>query len=203
MYYKFSGFSQRLAGAWASAAYSPQGLRPLDPAGPPAITYAGPTKFTPEATGHDFAAQNRVPELQKFFQVGMAGHGVTSRALGNWPDSRPRARAGPAEGGWGVKGLTLRVGVQDSNLHMVLSGRLRSSVFFPKESRRPACLPETGSPRPDALPDHDGPDRGRDHLLPGCPVYGFPTPEQVRSRWELRTGTVGVELAGLAQTWRR
>ncbi|XP_028927431.1 cytochrome c oxidase subunit 7A-related protein, mitochondrial [Ornithorhynchus anatinus] len=68
MYYKFSGFSQRLAGAWASAAYSPQGLRPLDPAGPPAITYAGPTKFTPEATGHDFAAQNRVPELQKFFQ---------------------------------------------------------------------------------------------------------------------------------------
>ncbi|XP_041502845.1 cytochrome c oxidase subunit 7A-related protein, mitochondrial-like [Microtus oregoni] len=29
MYYKFSGFTQKLAGAWASEAYSPQGLKPV------------------------------------------------------------------------------------------------------------------------------------------------------------------------------
>ncbi|EDL38548.1 cytochrome c oxidase subunit VIIa polypeptide 2-like, isoform CRA_a [Mus musculus] len=29
MYYKFSSFTQKLAGAWASEAYTPQGLKPV------------------------------------------------------------------------------------------------------------------------------------------------------------------------------
>ncbi|XP_012612110.1 cytochrome c oxidase subunit 7A2-like, mitochondrial [Microcebus murinus] len=67
MYYKFSGFTQRLVGAWASDAYSPQGLKPVVSTKAPPIIFATPTKLTFEST-YDYAGKNKVPELQKFFQ---------------------------------------------------------------------------------------------------------------------------------------
>uniref|UniRef100_A0A8C6ELW1 Cytochrome c oxidase subunit 7A-related protein, mitochondrial n=1 Tax=Microcebus murinus TaxID=30608 RepID=A0A8C6ELW1_MICMU len=67
MYYKFSGFTQRLMGAWASDAYSPQGLKPVVSTKAPPIIFATPTKLTFEST-YDYAGKNKVPELQKFFQ---------------------------------------------------------------------------------------------------------------------------------------
>ncbi|XP_004686310.1 PREDICTED: cytochrome c oxidase subunit 7A-related protein, mitochondrial [Condylura cristata] len=68
MYYKFSGFTQKLAGAWASDAYSPQGLRPVVSREAPPIIFATPTKLTSDITAYDYAGKNKVPELQKFFQ---------------------------------------------------------------------------------------------------------------------------------------
>ncbi|XP_050610771.1 cytochrome c oxidase subunit 7A-related protein, mitochondrial isoform X2 [Macaca thibetana thibetana] len=69
MYYKFSGFTQKLAGAWASEAYSPQGLKPVVSTEAPPIIFATPTKLTSDSTVYDYAGKNRVPELQKFFQA--------------------------------------------------------------------------------------------------------------------------------------
>ncbi|XP_072491862.1 cytochrome c oxidase subunit 7A2-like, mitochondrial [Notamacropus eugenii] len=68
MYYKFSGFTQKLTGSWASAAYSPQGLKPVASSEAPPIIFATPTKFASEAAPYDYAGKNKVPELQKFFQ---------------------------------------------------------------------------------------------------------------------------------------
>ncbi|XP_046322842.1 cytochrome c oxidase subunit 7A-related protein, mitochondrial-like [Marmota monax] len=68
MYYKFSGFTQKLTGPWASEAYSPQGLRPVVSTEAPPIIFATPTKLTSSPTGYDYAGKNKVPELQKFFQ---------------------------------------------------------------------------------------------------------------------------------------
>ncbi|XP_058429679.1 cytochrome c oxidase subunit 7A-related protein, mitochondrial-like [Marmota monax] len=68
MYYKFSGFTQKLTGAWALEAYSPQGLRPVVSTEAPPIIFATPTKLTSSPTGYDYAKKNKVPELQKFFQ---------------------------------------------------------------------------------------------------------------------------------------
>uniref|UniRef100_A0A2K5RNS2 Cytochrome c oxidase subunit 7A2-like, mitochondrial n=1 Tax=Cebus imitator TaxID=2715852 RepID=A0A2K5RNS2_CEBIM len=68
MYYKFSGFMRKLAGAWASEAYSPQGVKPAVPIEAPPIIFATPTKLTFDSTVYDYAEKNRVPELQKFFQ---------------------------------------------------------------------------------------------------------------------------------------
>ncbi|XP_052042437.1 cytochrome c oxidase subunit 7A-related protein, mitochondrial [Apodemus sylvaticus] len=67
MYYKFSSFTQKLARAWASEAYAPQGLKPVSTEAPP-IIFATPTKLTSTATAYDYAGKNKVPELQKFFQ---------------------------------------------------------------------------------------------------------------------------------------
>ncbi|XP_076990197.1 cytochrome c oxidase subunit 7A2-like, mitochondrial isoform X1 [Tamandua tetradactyla] len=67
MYYKFSGFTQKLAGAWASEAYSPQGLKPVVATEAPPIIFATPTKLTSDSA-YDYAGKNKVPELQKFFQ---------------------------------------------------------------------------------------------------------------------------------------
>ncbi|KAB1266754.1 Cytochrome c oxidase subunit 7A-related protein; mitochondrial [Camelus dromedarius] len=67
MYYKFSGFTQKLAGAWASDAYNPQGLRPLVSKEAPPIIFATPTKLSSNSA-YDYAGKNKVPELQKFFQ---------------------------------------------------------------------------------------------------------------------------------------
>nr|XP_034491240.1 cytochrome c oxidase subunit 7A-related protein, mitochondrial-like [Marmota flaviventris] len=67
MYYKFSGFTQKLTGAWAPEGYSPQGLRPVVSTEAPPIIFATPTKLTSSPTGYDYA-KNKVPELQKFFQ---------------------------------------------------------------------------------------------------------------------------------------
>ncbi|KAA8581396.1 hypothetical protein FQN60_002977 [Etheostoma spectabile] len=49
MYYKFSGFTQKLTGSAPTAAYSPQGLRPSVPAESPAMIFATPTKVVSEA----------------------------------------------------------------------------------------------------------------------------------------------------------
>ncbi|CAI9174195.1 unnamed protein product [Rangifer tarandus platyrhynchus] len=68
MYYKFSGFTQKLAGAWASDAYSPQGLRPVVSTEAPPIIFATPTKLSSSSIAYDYAGKNTVPELQKFFQ---------------------------------------------------------------------------------------------------------------------------------------
>ncbi|XP_057599404.1 cytochrome c oxidase subunit 7A-related protein, mitochondrial isoform X1 [Hippopotamus amphibius kiboko] len=68
MYYKFSGFTQKLTGAWASDAYSPQGLRPVVSTEAPPIIFATPTKLSSNSTVYDYAGKNKVPELQKFFQ---------------------------------------------------------------------------------------------------------------------------------------
>ncbi|KAM7059571.1 cytochrome c oxidase subunit 7A2-like, mitochondrial [Molossus nigricans] len=68
MYYKFSGFTQKLVGAWASHAYSPQGLKPVVSTEAPPIIFATPTKLTSDYTAYDYAGKNKVPELQKFFQ---------------------------------------------------------------------------------------------------------------------------------------
>ncbi|XP_061024325.1 cytochrome c oxidase subunit 7A-related protein, mitochondrial-like [Dama dama] len=68
MYSKFSGFTQKLAGAWASDAYSPQGLRPVVSTEAPPIIFATPTKLSSSSVAYDYAGKNTVPELQKFFQ---------------------------------------------------------------------------------------------------------------------------------------
>ncbi|ERE81893.1 cytochrome c oxidase subunit 7A-related protein, mitochondrial [Cricetulus griseus] len=68
MYYKFSGFTHKLAGAWALESYSPQGLKPVASTEAPPIVFATPTKLTSSVTAYVYAGKNKVPELQKFFQ---------------------------------------------------------------------------------------------------------------------------------------
>ncbi|XP_063774393.1 cytochrome c oxidase subunit 7A-related protein, mitochondrial isoform X1 [Pseudophryne corroboree] len=67
MYYKFSGFSQKLVGAVPAEAYSPQGLRPFANPESPAPIFATPTKL-PSETASEYFGKNKVPELQKLFQ---------------------------------------------------------------------------------------------------------------------------------------
>lgn len=69
MYYKFSGFTQRLTGSALPTAYSPQGLRPGVPSEPPAMIFATPTKLASESgAALEYMGANRVPDLQKIFQ---------------------------------------------------------------------------------------------------------------------------------------
>ncbi|XP_053167365.1 cytochrome c oxidase subunit 7A-related protein, mitochondrial [Hemicordylus capensis] len=69
MYYKFSGFTQRLVGAGASAAYTPQGLKPVVSVESPPLIFGTPTKTVSEAPATvQFFGKNKVPDLQKFFQ---------------------------------------------------------------------------------------------------------------------------------------
>ncbi|XP_036236979.1 cytochrome c oxidase subunit 7A-related protein, mitochondrial isoform X1 [Molothrus aeneus] len=68
MYYKFSGFTQRLAAATSAAAYSPQGLKPLAPTDYPHLIF-GTSKPAPGLPAADpFLGKNKVPDLQKVFQ---------------------------------------------------------------------------------------------------------------------------------------
>ncbi|KAJ8416099.1 hypothetical protein AAFF_G00381210 [Aldrovandia affinis] len=70
MYYKFSGFTQRLTGSLPSTAYSPQGLKPSVPVEPPPMIFATPTKVVSEAGSVvDYMGVSKVHDLQKFFQV--------------------------------------------------------------------------------------------------------------------------------------
>ncbi|KAM7370622.1 hypothetical protein PAMP_010151 [Pampus punctatissimus] len=70
MYYKFSGFTQKLTGSASTTAYSPQGLRPGVPAEPPTMIFASPTKVVSEAgTTAEYMGTNRVPDLQRLFQT--------------------------------------------------------------------------------------------------------------------------------------
>ncbi|XP_062346350.1 cytochrome c oxidase subunit 7A-related protein, mitochondrial isoform X1 [Cinclus cinclus] len=68
MYYKFSGFAQRLVGATAAAAYTPQGLKPIAPTESPDPIF-GTSKPAPGLPASDpFLGTNKVPDLQKIFQ---------------------------------------------------------------------------------------------------------------------------------------
>ncbi|XP_032358576.1 cytochrome c oxidase subunit 7A2-like, mitochondrial [Etheostoma spectabile] len=70
MYYKFSGFTQKLTGSAPTAAYSPQGLRPSVPAESPAMIFATPTKVVSEAGSMvEYMGANKVPDLQRLFQT--------------------------------------------------------------------------------------------------------------------------------------
>ncbi|NXU46703.1 COX7R oxidase, partial [Drymodes brunneopygia] len=69
MYYKFSGFAQRLVGATAAAAYTPQGLKPLPVSTEYPDLIFGTSKRTYGLPAVDsFLAKNNVPDLQKIFQ---------------------------------------------------------------------------------------------------------------------------------------
>ncbi|KAM8729974.1 cytochrome c oxidase subunit 7A2-like, mitochondrial [Acanthopagrus schlegelii] len=69
MYYKFSGITQKLTGSAPTAAYNPQGLRPVVPAESPTMIFASPTKVVSEAgSTAEYLGANRVPDLQKLFQ---------------------------------------------------------------------------------------------------------------------------------------
>ncbi|KAL0616010.1 Cytochrome c oxidase subunit 7A-related protein, mitochondrial [Plecturocebus cupreus] len=85
MYYKFSGFTQKLAGAWALEAYGPQGLKPVVPTEAPPIIFATSTKLTPYSTVYGYAGKNRVPELQNFFQKAFSEyfHSTTASSTQN------------------------------------------------------------------------------------------------------------------------
>ncbi|NXU87242.1 COX7R oxidase, partial [Xiphorhynchus elegans] len=68
MYYKFSGFSQRLVGATAAAAYTPQGLKPIVSTESSAPVF-GTSKLASDLPATDsFLSNNKVPDLQKIFQ---------------------------------------------------------------------------------------------------------------------------------------
>ncbi|KAM6951440.1 cytochrome c oxidase subunit 7A2-like, mitochondrial [Aplochiton taeniatus] len=70
MYYKFSGFTQRLTGSAPATAYSPQGLRPGVPAEAPTMVFATPTKVVSSEAGAavEYLGANKVPDLQRLFQ---------------------------------------------------------------------------------------------------------------------------------------
>ncbi|XP_051523682.1 cytochrome c oxidase subunit 7A-related protein, mitochondrial [Myxocyprinus asiaticus] len=70
MYYKFSGFTQRLTGAAPSPAYSPQGLKSKIPSESPTIIFATPTKILSESgAAIEYMGANKVPDLQRIFQA--------------------------------------------------------------------------------------------------------------------------------------
>ncbi|CAL8303274.1 unnamed protein product [Lota lota] len=70
MYYKFSGFTQKLTGSGLASVYSPQGLRPGVPAEAPAMVFATPTKLVSGAgTALEYMGANQVPDLQRLFQI--------------------------------------------------------------------------------------------------------------------------------------
>uniref|UniRef100_A0A3Q3WJM7 Cytochrome c oxidase subunit 7A2-like, mitochondrial n=1 Tax=Mola mola TaxID=94237 RepID=A0A3Q3WJM7_MOLML len=87
MYYKFSGFTQKLAGSAPAVAYNPQGLRSGVPAEAPAMVFATPTKVVSEAgAAAEYMGANRVPDFQRLFQTsdGIPVHlkrGVPDRLL--------------------------------------------------------------------------------------------------------------------------
>lgn len=70
MYYKFSGFTQKLTGTVPPAAVCPQGLRPSVPVEAPTMVFATPTKVVSEAGSTvEYLGANKVPDLQKLFQT--------------------------------------------------------------------------------------------------------------------------------------
>ncbi|XP_017667239.1 PREDICTED: cytochrome c oxidase subunit 7A-related protein, mitochondrial isoform X1 [Lepidothrix coronata] len=87
MYYKFSGFAQRLVGATAAAAYNPQGLKPIVSTESPAPIFGTTSKLASDFPATDsYLGKNKVPDLQKIFQKadGLPVHlkrGVPDRLL--------------------------------------------------------------------------------------------------------------------------
>uniref|UniRef100_A0A8C2QGR4 Uncharacterized protein n=1 Tax=Cricetulus griseus TaxID=10029 RepID=A0A8C2QGR4_CRIGR len=90
MYYKFSGFTQKLAGAWASEAYSLWGLKPVVSTEVLPIIFATPTKLSPSVTAYDYAGKNKVPELQKFFQCADSVGGPSYCLIAIYMASQPK-----------------------------------------------------------------------------------------------------------------
>uniref|UniRef100_A0A087XW36 Cytochrome c oxidase subunit 7A2-like, mitochondrial n=3 Tax=Poecilia TaxID=8080 RepID=A0A087XW36_POEFO len=84
MYYKFSGFTQKLTGAAPTAAYNPQGLKQSLPAESPTMIFATPTKVVSEAGSTvEYLGANKVPDLQKFFQT---SDGIPVHLKRGYPD---------------------------------------------------------------------------------------------------------------------
>ncbi|NXY17756.1 COX7R oxidase, partial [Atrichornis clamosus] len=84
MYYKFSGFAQRLVGATAAAAYTPQGLKPIVPTESPAPIFGRTSKLASDLPATDsFLGKNKVPDLQKIFQ---RSDGLPVHLKGGVPD---------------------------------------------------------------------------------------------------------------------
>uniref|UniRef100_A0A8C6HN62 Uncharacterized protein n=1 Tax=Mus spicilegus TaxID=10103 RepID=A0A8C6HN62_MUSSI len=103
VYYKFSRSTQKLARAWASKAYTPQGLQLVSMETPP-TTFATPTKPTSSATAYDYAGKNKVPELQKFFQK---ADGMPIHLKGGLPDQMLYQTTMALTMGWTIYCLTL------------------------------------------------------------------------------------------------
>ncbi|XP_028676416.1 cytochrome c oxidase subunit 7A-related protein, mitochondrial [Erpetoichthys calabaricus] len=69
MFYRFDGFTRRLAGPVTAEVYCPQGLRPVAPSEAPKLIFATPAKMASEAgMAEHYLGVNRVPDLQKLFQ---------------------------------------------------------------------------------------------------------------------------------------
>ncbi|KAK2820559.1 hypothetical protein Q5P01_023518 [Channa striata] len=84
MYYRFSGFTQKLTGSGPAAAYSPQGLKPGVPVEGPTMIFASPTKVVAEAGATvEYMGANKVPDLQRLFQ---ASDGVPIHLKRGYPD---------------------------------------------------------------------------------------------------------------------
>ncbi|KAM9424694.1 cytochrome c oxidase subunit 7A2-like, mitochondrial [Pholidichthys leucotaenia] len=84
MYYKFSGFTQKLTGTAPAAAYNPQGLKVGMPAESPTMIFATPTKVVSEAGAPaEYMGANRVPDFQKLFQK---ADNVPVHLKGGYPD---------------------------------------------------------------------------------------------------------------------
>lgn len=70
MYYKLSGFTQRLTGAASCIAHSPQGLRSNIPSESPTTIFAIPTKVVSQSSpAVEYMCVNKVPDLQRIFQA--------------------------------------------------------------------------------------------------------------------------------------
>ncbi|KAM4526519.1 cytochrome c oxidase subunit 7A-related protein, mitochondrial [Fundulus heteroclitus] len=84
MYYKFSGFTQKLTGTAPTVAYSPQGLKQGLPAESPTMIFSTPTKMVSEAGSTvEYLGANKVPDLQKFYQK---SDGVPVHLKRGYPD---------------------------------------------------------------------------------------------------------------------
>ncbi|CAI5658561.1 cytochrome c oxidase subunit 7A2-like, mitochondrial [Oreochromis niloticus] len=84
MYYKFSGFTQKLTGSAPATAYNPQGLRSGLPAESPTMIFATPTKVVSEAGATaEYMGANKVPDLQKVFQT---SDGIPVHLKRGYPD---------------------------------------------------------------------------------------------------------------------
>ncbi|XP_064338929.1 cytochrome c oxidase subunit 7A-related protein, mitochondrial-like [Camelus dromedarius] len=68
VYCKFSGFTQKLPGAWASDAYSPQGLTPVVSKEAPPSILATPTELSSNSTAYDYAGKTKFQRHKSFFQ---------------------------------------------------------------------------------------------------------------------------------------
>ncbi|XP_074024031.1 cytochrome c oxidase subunit 7A2-like, mitochondrial isoform X1 [Numenius arquata] len=87
MYYKFSGVTQRLVEAAASAAYNPQGLKPIVSTESPPLSFGTTSKLASDLPATDsFLGKNKVPDLQKLFQSDLKADGLPVHLKRGVPD---------------------------------------------------------------------------------------------------------------------